>query len=107
MIIKDKNLQIFLTLYYGSMASTFFYDYIIRNMVRLIQDRIRWNYIVNTGIGILFLAITFWLISSLLAKIRTNLLMSMILLILMLVVRCALGIPEFYGFVFLFFNKLT
>jgi len=97
MIIEDKNLQIFLTLYYGSMASTFFYDYIVRNIVRLIQDRIRWNYIVNTGIGILFLAITFWLISSMLAKIRTNLLISMILLIVMLVVRCAIGIPEFYG----------
>ncbi len=97
MIIEDKNLQIFLTLYYGSMASTFSYDYIVRNIVRLIQDRIRWNYIVNTGIGILFLAITFWLISSMLAKIRTNLLISMILLIVMLVVRCAIGIPEFYG----------
>ena len=104
MIIEDKNLQIFLTLYYGSMVSTFFYDYIIRNVVRVTQDAIRWDYLTNIGIGVLFLGLIIWLVMSVWAKIRTNLLISLVLLILMFIVRCAVGIPEFFGFIFYFFK---
>ena len=97
MLIKNKKLQIFLTLYYGSMASTFFYDFIIRNIVRVTQDAIRWDYLTNIGTGVSFFAMIVWLISALWAKNRTNLLISMVFLILMFVVRSAIGIPEIFG----------
>ena len=108
MIIKDTTLQVFLTLYYGSLVGTFFYDYIIRNIVRMVQDNIKWDYLTNIGLGVLFIAVVVWLVWSLLAKIRTNLLISLVVLIVMFVVRCAIGIPEIYGFIFNFilFNLL-
>jgi len=69
----------------------------------MVQDNIKWEYLTNIGLGVLFIAVVVWLVWSLLAKIRTNLLISLVVLIVMFVVRCAIGIPEIYGFYFLFY----
>ena len=93
-MFKDTSLQIFLTIYHGSLMGTFFYDYIIRNTVRLYENGLDWSYISNIGMGALFILIIIWAILSVWRKIPRNLLICLIALIIMLIVRLGVGIPD-------------
>ena len=88
-MIEDSKLQIFLTIYHGTLIGTFFYDYLIRNIVRLVLNGITWAYVTNIALGVLFIAIIIWAILSVWSKIRRNLIICMIVLIIILVVRLA------------------
>jgi len=94
MAFQDSTLQIFLTIYHGSLIGTFFYDYIIRNIIRLVLNGPDWTYISNIALGVLFLAIIVWAILSVWSKIRRNLLISLIVLIIIFIIRLAVGIPD-------------
>jgi len=53
-----------------------------------------WSYVSNIGLGVLFLLIISWAISSVWRKIKTNLLISLIALIIIFIVRLGVGIPD-------------
>ncbi|CAF1088007.1 unnamed protein product [Brachionus calyciflorus] len=91
---KDSTLQIFLTIYHGSLIATFFFDYIVRNSVRWITSGLEWNYITNVILGIIFVAIIIWAIMSVWSRHRRNLLISLVVLIIILVIRLGFGIPD-------------
>jgi len=93
-MFSDSTLQIFLTIYHGSLIGTFFYDYIIRNAVRWFVSGLQWQYIANVALGVLFVAIIIWAILSVWSKIRRNLLISLVVLIVIFIVRLAVGIPD-------------
>lgn len=93
-ISQDLALQIFLTIYHGTLIGTFFYDYIIRNSVRLYVSGLQWQYVANVGLGILFCCVLIWVILSVWSKIRSNLLISFVVLIFIFVIRLAVGIPD-------------
>lgn len=93
-MFKDSTLQIFLTIYHGSLIGTFFFDYIVRNAVRWVYTGLQWNYAANVALGVLFVAIIVWAILSVWSKIRRNLLISLIILIIIFVVRLGVGIPD-------------
>lgn len=93
-IFKDSTLQIFLTIYHGSLIGTFFYDYIVRNAVQWVYSGLEWNYATNVALGILFVAVIIWAILTVWSKIRRNLLISLVILIIMFIVRLAIGIPD-------------
>ena len=92
--MEDSNLQIFLTIYHGSLMGTFLYDYIIRNTVRIFEFGVFWPYVSNIAMGVLFMLIIIWAILSVWRKIKQNLLISLIALIVIFVVRLGVGIPE-------------
>lgn len=97
-MVKDTTLQIFLTIYHGSLLATFLYDYIIRSLVRMFEEgQARWDYLTNVALGILFMAVIVWLVLSVWAKIRSNLMISLIVLIVMFIVRASVGIPNMLG----------
>ncbi|CAF0979081.1 unnamed protein product [Brachionus calyciflorus] len=91
---KDSTLQIFLTIYHGSLIATFFFDFIVRNTVRWITSGLEWNYITNVILGIIFVAIIIWAIMSVWSRIKRNLLISLVVLIIILVIRLGFGIPD-------------
>jgi hypothetical protein len=93
-MFQDSTLQIFLTIYHGSLVGTFFYDYIIRNAVRLFQYGPEWTYVSNIALGALFVAIIIWAILSVWSKIRRNLLICLIVLIIIFIIRLGVGIPD-------------
>ena len=93
-MFSDSTLQIFLTIYHGSLIGTFFYDYIIRNLIRILNYGPEWTYISNVILGIVFVAIIIWAILSVWSKSRKNLLISLVILIIIFVVRLAVGIPD-------------
>lgn len=93
-MFQDSTLQIFLTIYHGSLIGTFFYDYIIRNAVRWFISGLEWQYIANVALGVLFVAIIIWAILSVWSKIRRNLLISLVVLIVIFIIRLAVGIPD-------------
>lgn len=93
-MFKDSTLQIFLTIYHGSLIGTFFFDYIVRNAVRWVYAGLHWNYAANVALGVIFVAIIIWAILSVWSKIRRNLLISLIILIIIFVVRLGVGIPS-------------
>lgn len=93
-MFQDSTLQIFLTIYHGSLIGTFFYDYIIRNAVRWFISGLQWQYIANVALGVLFVAIIIWAILSVWSKIRRNLLISLVVLIVIFIIRLAVGIPD-------------
>ncbi len=64
-MLEDHSIQIFLTLYYGQMLSTLFYDYIIRNSVRLYFYNMQWDLITNIAMGLVFSIFIYWWASSL------------------------------------------
>ena len=93
-MFSDSTLQIFLTIYHGSLIGTFFYDYVIRNAVRLFMYGPQWAYVSNVALGVLFIAIIIWIILSVWSKIRRNLLISLVILIFIFIIRLAVGIPD-------------
>jgi uncharacterized membrane protein len=93
-MFQDSTLQIFLTIYHGSLIGTFFYDYIIRNAVRLFLYSMEWTYISNIVLGVVFIAAIIWAILSVWAKIRRNLLICLVVLIIIFIVRLAVGVPD-------------
>ncbi len=93
-MVQDSTLQIFLTIYHGQLLATFFYDYMIRNLVRLFYDPIDWNIVTNIVLGGLFIMIIIWAILSVWGKIRRNLIVCTIILLIMFIVRLAVGIPD-------------
>ncbi len=50
-VFSDSQLQVFLSLYHGSLIGTFVYDYIIRNALYCFQDSPKWTYISNIVLG--------------------------------------------------------
>ncbi|CAF1076815.1 unnamed protein product [Brachionus calyciflorus] len=64
-LFKDSTLQIFLTIYHGSLIGTFFYDYIVRNAIRWVTSGLEWHYISNVALGVVFVAFVIWAILSL------------------------------------------
>jgi hypothetical protein len=93
-MFRDTSLQIFLTLIHGSFISTFLYDYILRNSVRVYLNGPEWNYISHIALGVVFIAIIAWAILSVWGKIRRNLLISLVILIIIFIIRMANGIPD-------------
>ena len=93
-MFQSSILKLFLTIYHGSLIGTFFYDYIVRNTVRLFEFGLDWKYVTNIGLGILFLLVIVWAIISAWRKIKMNLLISLIALIVIFVIRLGVGIPE-------------
>ena len=92
-MVKDTTHQVLLTLYYGSLLTTFIFDYVIRNIVRLNQYGVDWTYLSNIGMGALFALVSVWAIFSVWRKIPRNLLLCLILLITIFIARLAVGIP--------------
>ena len=93
-MFSDSTLQIFLTIYHGTLIGTFFFDYIIRNAVRLFIDGPQWPFVSNVALGVVFIAIIVWAILSVWGKIRRNLLISLLVLIVIFIIRLAVGIPD-------------
>jgi hypothetical protein len=93
-MFRDTSLQIFLTLIHGSFISTFLYDYILRNAVRVYLNEVKWNYISHIALGFLLIAIIAWAILSVWNKIRRNLLICLVILIIIFIIRMANGIPD-------------
>lgn len=93
-MFQDATLQIFLTIYHGSLIGTFFFDYIIRNAVRWFTNGLQWQYIANVALGVVLVAVIIWAILSVWSKIRRNLIISLVVLIVIFVIRLAIGIPE-------------
>lgn len=50
---QNSTLQIFLSLYHGSLISTFLYDYVIRHSVWMFQNGFDKNYVANIALGVL------------------------------------------------------
>lgn len=63
-MVEDSTLQIYLTIYHGQLLATFFYDYIIRNSIRLVYDNLEWNIISNIAFGVICIAFSIWAILS-------------------------------------------
>lgn len=61
------------------------------------EGQARWDYLTNVALGILFMAVIVWLVLSVWAKIRSNLMISLIVLIVMFIVRASVGIPNMLG----------
>jgi hypothetical protein len=93
-MFSDSTMQIFLTIYHGSLVGTFFFDYIIRNAVRIFRFGPEWQYVSNVGMGVLFIAVIIWMILSVWSKIRRNLQISLLILVIIFVIRLAVGIPD-------------
>ena len=93
-MISLHNLQIFLTLYYGSIVSSSVYDYIIRNIVHFALYGMRWTYISNIIIGLVFVTLAAWLVWSVWSRKRMNLFFCLGALIIMFAARLAIGIPD-------------
>ena len=97
-MVKDTTYQILLTIYHGTLLATFFYDYVIRSIVRMFQEgQARWDYLTNTALGLLFIVVIVWLVLSVWAKIRSNLMISLVVLIVMFIIRASVGIPNMLG----------
>ena len=92
-MVSDASLQIFLTIYHGQLLATFLYDYVVRNVVKLFFNDMNWNMVANIIIGLLFSLGIIWAILSVWSKIRRNLIISTIVLIIMLSVKLSVGIP--------------
>ena len=93
-MVQDASLQIFLTIYHGQLLATFLYDYVVRNTVKLFFVQMNWSFIMNVIIGLLFSVFVIWAILSVWSKIRRNLVITTVILILMLIVRLTVGIPS-------------
>ena len=93
-MFQDSTLQIFLTIYHGSLIGTFVYDYVVRNAVRLFTAGLDWAYVSNIALGVLFAAIIVWAILSVWSKIRRNLLICLVVLIVIFIIRLGVGIPD-------------
>jgi len=73
---------------------TFFYDYVLRNSVRLFEYGLDWKYVTNIVMGVIFLLVIVWAIISAWRKIRMNLLISLIALGVIFIARLGVGIPD-------------
>lgn len=93
-MVSDMSLQIFLTIYHGQLLATFIYDLVVRNTVRLFFNEMSWDIVTNIIVGILFSIGIVWAILSVWSRIRRNLIITIVILILMLSIRLAIGIPS-------------
>lgn len=96
-MFDEKTLQIVLTTSYGSLLATFIYDYIFRNSVRLhfssySSTLLFWYMIANIVFGFVFIIIVTWSILNVWSKIRRNLLIMLIALIIIFIVRLFVAI---------------
>ncbi len=61
MIHEDSGiLKAIITAYHGHLLATFFYDYVVRNCVRLFFYPIEWSFLVGIVLGSLFSAAIIW-----------------------------------------------
>ncbi len=61
MIHQDHNiLKASLIAYHGHLLATFFYDYVVRNCVRMFFYQIEWSFLVGIVLGILFSMVIIW-----------------------------------------------
>jgi hypothetical protein len=88
---KDTSLQIFLTIYYGQLLATFFYDYFLRNVVRLFFDRMEANILANICLGIVAIAVIVWMITCVWGRVKLFLIISAIVLLVIFIIRCVNG----------------
>jgi hypothetical protein len=94
-MFPDFILQIFLSLYHGSMVGVFFYDYIIRNLVRIFLNyQHTMSYIGYVALGVIAIAFIVWAILNVWSKIKRNLLITLFVLIVLFVIRFILGILD-------------
>ena len=91
-MFQDSTLQIFLTIYHGSLIGTFVYDYIIRNICRIFAYGPDWAYISNIALGLVFVVIIVWAILSVWAKQRRNLFICLLILIVIFIVRLVVSL---------------
>jgi hypothetical protein len=91
---SDRSIQIYLTLYHGQLLSTFLYDNIIRNSVRLFFEKLEWNTVTQIAVGVLYIFAILWAVWSVWKKIRLNLIISAIILLVILVARVVIGATE-------------
>jgi hypothetical protein len=91
---SDRSLQIFLTLYHGQLLGTFFYDLIIRNCVRLFYDKLEWNMVTQIALGVFYIFAILWAVLSVWRKIRLNLIISSVILLVILVARIVVGTTD-------------
>ena len=63
-MFQDSTLQIFLTLYHGSLIGTISFDFIVKNVFRALENGPECVYVSNVAVGILFVAIVVWSINS-------------------------------------------
>jgi hypothetical protein len=93
-MFQDLTIQIFLTIYHGQLIATFFYDYIIRNSVRLFIDKLEWNIVLNIALGVFFIAAIIWAILSVWGKIKRNLIICTIFLLVIFIIRLVIGVMD-------------
>ncbi len=91
-MVKDSTLQIFLTIYHGQLLATFAYDYVVRNVVRLFFDRIDWTLLSNIALGLFFIIAIVWAILSVWGKVRRNLIICAVVLVVLFVLRLVMGV---------------
>ena len=93
-MFQDMTIQIFLTVFHGQFCANFFYDYIIRNSVRLFFDGLQWSFITSIVLGVFFIATIIWAVLCVWGKQKRNLIISAIILLVILVIRISLGAIE-------------
>ena len=91
-MVQESTLQIFLTIYHGSLLGTFVYDYVIRNICRVVANGPNWAYVSNIAMGVIFAAVIVWAILSVWAKVKRNLLICWFFLVLIFIIRLAVSI---------------
>ena len=91
---SDRSIQIYLTLYHGQLLSTFLYDNIIRNSVRLFFEKLEWNTVTQIAVGVIYIFAILWAVWSVWRKIRLNLVISGIILLAILAARVVIGTTE-------------
>jgi hypothetical protein len=93
----DDPLQVFLTIYFGTLIGTFFYDYVVRNVVNIIvEGDLTWPWVTNIALGIIFIVIIIWAIYAVWLKQKGKLLIVLIVLIVIFLVRLGVGISDLY-----------
>ena len=81
-------------MYHGSLVGTYVYDYMIRNAVRLFLYGFQWEHLSNMAMSLLFSAISVWCVISIWAKVRRNLIICLVLVIVIFVFRLGFGIQD-------------
>ena len=93
-MVSDTTMQIFLSIYHGSLITTFLFENIIRNIVRLILNGPERVYATNIALGVCYIAAVVWMIFTVWKKIKRNLLISLVILVIIFVIRLTVGIQE-------------
>ena len=91
---EDLSLQIFLTMYHGTLLAVFVYDNIIRNAVRVAWGETYWTIIASIPLGCLFILVILLNVRNVWRKVARRLMINFIMLAVMFVVRLVIGILD-------------